>query len=164
MTRKPGTEARAETGRGARKVREDLRVGDGQPPGKLGGLLTGGQREIVGVHERVLPAERGGRPHGFPDMRLRAVRDLVTHAARQREAAAIGKLRGELAGQAQQEVSLGTPMVGEITGRVLDHAQAHVAEIARAPERDARFTRMPRGFDRVPVHGAEGQIADAHGG
>ena len=46
-------------------------------------------------------------------MRFGAVRHLVTHARPQREAAAVGEFGLELALEAQQEMTLGAPVVGE---------------------------------------------------
>src|SRR5688572_2522569 len=101
------------------------------------------------------PARRGA-------MRLGAIRHLVTHARLQREAAAIGELGVELAFEAQENVALGAPVIRDVTGGVLEHAHAHVAEMASAPACLAARPCVCRHLDLVPVDRAKGQVAQVH--
>src|SRR5690349_19943030 len=66
-------------------------------------------------------------------MRLGVVRDLVAHAGLERERAPIFQLGMQLAFGAQQVMTLLAPVIGEVAGRVLDHAHTDVAELPRAP-------------------------------
>src|SRR5690606_27069572 len=70
----------------------------------------------------------------------------------------------QLAFQAQQDMALAAPVVGQVAGRVFDHAHADVAELAGAPIRLAGVARVFGGFDRLPIGGAEGDIAQIHAG
>src|SRR5436190_10645122 len=65
-------------------------------------------------------------------VRLGAVGDLIGHARPQDEAAAVRELGVELAGEAEQDVALGTPVVGGVARAVVDHADAESVEGARA--------------------------------
>ncbi len=61
-------------------------------------------------------------------MGLCAVCNLVAHAWREYEFAAIFEFGVEFAFDAQQYVALYAPMISEIARRVLDHADAKVAK------------------------------------
>jgi hypothetical protein len=53
---------------------------------------------------------------GVRAMRFGIVRDLIAHAGPECESAAILQFRVELAGKAQEDVSLGAPVVRHIAG------------------------------------------------
>lgn len=95
-------------------------------------------------------------------MRLGAVGDLVAHARRKDEAAPIRKLGVQFAFQAQQDMALAAPVVGQITRGVLDHAHADGAKLAGAPVSAAGFAWMQGGFNSRPVGSAEGEVVDVH--
>lgn len=61
---------------------------------------------------------------------------------------------------AEEDVSLFAPMVGQVAGRVLDHAHPDAvrfgAEVACAPGRHAGLALVLGGFNARPVGGAEG--------
>ena len=95
-------------------------------------------------------------------MRLGAVGDLVAHARRKDEAAPIRKLGVQFAFQAQQDMALAAPVVGQITRGLLDRAHADGAELAGAPVSAAGFAGVYAGFDGGPVSSAEGEVVDVH--
>ena len=72
-------------------------------------------------------------------MGFRVVRDLVAHTRLQREDAAVLEFRVQLAVDTQDDVTLAAPMIREITGRVLNHANADVPEVPGAPVGRSRF-------------------------
>ena len=67
-------------------------------------------------------------------MRLRIICDLVRHARHERERAAILEFRLKLARNAQENVTLDAPMIGEIARRVLDHANTNGAKLLGTPK------------------------------
>src|SRR5262252_1679992 len=95
-------------------------------------------------------------------MRLGAIGHLVADAGREREGAPVGELRFQLALETQQEMTLAAPVVGDVARRVLEHAHAHRAELARAPARLAAGTRVRRDLDATPVDESERQLVDLH--
>jgi hypothetical protein len=66
-------------------------------------------------------------------MRLRAIRDLIAHARRECEHAAVSQCGAEFAFETQQYMPFLAPVIGEITRRVLDHPHAEFAEPLGAP-------------------------------
>ena len=56
---------------------------------------------------------------------------LVADAGRQAHGAPVGQLGVEFAGEAQQDVALLAPVVGDVTRGVLDEPHADIAELAR---------------------------------
>src|SRR5687768_10928418 len=97
-------------------------------------------------------------------MRLGAIRHVIAHSRPQREAPAVGELRVELALEAQHEMALRAPVVGEITRGIVEQAQAHITEMPRAPSRFARSAGVRGGLDGVPVDDSERKIGDLHAG
>ncbi|MDQ0653881.1 hypothetical protein QFZ38_004137 [Pseudomonas cedrina] len=81
-------------------------------------------------------------------MALPLIAHLVTHSGRQRELAAVLQFRVQLAFEAQQDVPSPAPVIRQVTGRVLDHAHAGIAEMAGAPHRMADSAWVGGGFDR----------------
>ena len=75
-------------------------------------------------------------------MRVRVIGDLVAHAGLEHDDPAVLELRVDLAFEAQHDVPLRAPVVGDVAGRVLDHADADLAELLRAPEGDADWRRQ----------------------
>jgi len=59
--------------------------------------------------------------------------NLITHPWLQRKTAAVLELGMQLARGTQNNVSLRTPMIGDVTGRVIDHAHANCSELLSAP-------------------------------
>src|SRR5262245_1977857 len=71
------------------------------------------------------------RAHGCVGaVRLRLVRNLVAHTGSEREPATILELCVQLTFHTQQHVALGAPVIGKITGRVLNYPNPDVAELA----------------------------------
>ena len=80
-------------------------------------------------------------------MGFRVFRDLVAHTRFQRKLAAIFELRVQFAFDTQNDVTLAAPMIREITGRVLNHANADVPEVLGAPVRQSGFAFVLGSFD-----------------
>ena len=78
------------------------------------------------------------------------------------ESPAVAKLGFELAGEAEQDVSLLAPVIGAVAGRVLDHANADRSKLSGAPQGGARFAGMFRGRDCGPVGSSKWDLADLH--
>jgi len=72
-------------------------------------------------------------------MRFCPVRHLVADARCQDEFPAIGQLGVQFALEAQQDVSLLAPVIGQVAGAVLHHAHAEGVELLRAPGSYASF-------------------------
>src|SRR5262245_65522146 len=95
-------------------------------------------------------------------MSLAAVGNLIAHSGQQRERTPIRKIRVQLAVNAEDDVSLLAPMIGDVAGRVVDHADADVAELARPPRCRPGLARMTRRLDVGPVGSAARNVDDAH--
>lgn len=66
-------------------------------------------------------------------MRLGLVGDLIAHAGLEQKLPTVFELSMELALEAKQDVTLGTPMVGQIPGGVFHHPYPNIPELPRAP-------------------------------
>src|SRR6185503_9666300 len=95
-------------------------------------------------------------------VRFRVVRNLVARARLEGEPAAVRKLGVQLAFGAKQDVALDAPVVRNVAGRILDHAHANAAEVARAPVRDPALALMLGGLDLRPVCRAEWDFRHLH--
>src|SRR4051812_24016117 len=95
-------------------------------------------------------------------MSLRVVGDLIAHAGTEPKCAPIGELRLEIAGDAQQNVSLLAPMVSAISSRVLDHANTNGSKLASAPKGDSGFAGVLGCLDSAPVGRAERNVIQKH--
>jgi hypothetical protein len=109
------------------------------------------------VHNEEARAARGIRT-----MRVGAVRDLVAHAGREREGAAILEVGGQFTVDAEQDVAFLAPVVGLVARRIVDHPHANVAELARPPRCGARLARMHGRRDRAPVGRSERDAGHLH--
>src|SRR5512142_2415968 len=114
-------------------------------------------RRARSIDDEELRARAGART-----VRLRMVGDLVAHAGTQRERTPIGELRVQLALEAEQHVTLLAPVVGHVSGAVLDHAHADRAELARSPMGHTALAAMRRGLDARPVDCREWNIGHLH--
>ena len=95
-----------------------------------------------------------------PKLRVGAVRfcvvcDLVAHARLERELAPIFKLGVKFTFGAQKYVTLDTPVICEVAGRVLDHADTDVSKLPGAPVSDTTFAFVFASLDLRPVSRAE---------
>src|SRR5579872_402026 len=90
------------------------------------------------------------------------IRHLIAHAGSQRKTAAIAQFSVQFALQHIKHVAAITPVIGEIACRVLDHADADVANVERAPDRLTALTGMRRRCDLAPVGDREGQGWNLH--
>ena len=80
-------------------------------------------------------------------MRFRVIRHLVADARGQNEFPAVGKFGVQFAFEAQQNVSLLAPVIGQVAGTVLDHAHTLAVKLLRAPGCQACFSLVFRGSD-----------------
>ena len=89
-------------------------------------------------------------------MCLGVVTDLVAHARRQGEVAAVLQFGVQLSFQAKQDMALVAPVVGKVAGAVLDLSNPYLAKLASAPVCRTCFTWMRDRFYCRPVRGAKG--------
>src|SRR6478672_400779 len=119
---------------------------------------------VVSPDRESVDDEQGRTRDRRRSMRVGVIRDLVARTRNEPKRAAVAQFRLELAAQAEEDVSLLAPVVRTISCRILDHANADRAELARARSSDTRFSSMLRDFEAVPVRGAEGNVLEVHGG
>jgi hypothetical protein len=90
-----------------------------------------------------------------------AVADVIALAGFEAEAGAVLQFDIQTAFEAEQDVSLAAPVVGEVSGRVFDHAHAEVAVLFGAPGGVSCIAGMLGRGDLGPVgdgHGSEGHV------
>ena len=95
-------------------------------------------------------------------MRLSAVGHLIAHTRRQNIPPSISEFGVQLALQAKENMTLGAPLVGELTRGILDHAHPDCAELPGSPEGSTTLAGVLHWRDRRPVGGAEGNVTDLH--
>src|SRR5882757_7770474 len=64
------------------------------------------------------------------------VSNLIAHARRKLERAPVLQIRHQFAVDAEDDVPLGAPVVGDVARRIVHQPYADVAELLRAPGRD----------------------------
>lgn len=84
-------------------------------------------------------------------MRRFAISNVIALAWSKRELLAILQFHVQFPAEAKQNMPLGAPMIGLITGRVFDHADTDIAEVASPPGCETSFSRMLGGRNLVPV-------------
>src|SRR5665213_3721392 len=84
------------------------------------------------IHDKEARASFGMRAVG-----IGAVGDLVAHAGFEREGAPVFQIGRQFAIDAEKDMPLLAPMIGDVTGRIVDHAHADIAEVSRPPRRYA---------------------------
>lgn len=89
-------------------------------------------------------------------MRFRIVCDLIAHTRPKREDATILELGVELTADAKQGVALDAPVAGFVPGRVLDHSNADITELLRAPPCQAGLAFVFGTLNLRPIGSAEG--------
>src|SRR5471030_889033 len=97
-------------------------------------------------------------------MPFHVIAHLVTHPGREGELAAVFQLRVQLPFQTQQHMPAPAPMIGQVTGRVFDHAHTGGAEVARAPQGIAGDAWVQFRFEGGPVGGGKRDGGQFHGG
>lgn len=95
-------------------------------------------------------------------MRLSVVRDLVARSRRENESAPILQFSMQLALEAEQNMSFGAPVIGEVSRRVFDHAYANGAELPRTPKGGTAFPFVLGGRYLTPIGGGKREIVDIH--
>src|SRR3990172_7923332 len=115
-------------------------------------------RRARSVHDEELCA--GGRegPVGFG-----VVGHLVAGARGQDEGPPVPQVCVQFALEAEQDMALGTPVVGPVARRVVHHADADAAELACAPDGHSPLALVLGGCDLRPVGGSEGDAVHVHG-
>jgi len=87
---------------------------------------------------------------------------LIAHARGQREFPAIAQLRDELALQDQEHVPAAAPVVGGVSGAVLDLPHPNVADLAGAADRLTGHASVLDRLDLAPVGDGEWHSFDLH--
>jgi hypothetical protein len=95
-------------------------------------------------------------------MRLSPVGYLIARTRRQNIPASVSEFGVQLALQAKENVTLGAPVVGEVTRGILDHAHPDCAELPGSPEGSTTLTGVLHWRNRRPVGGTEGNVTDLH--
>lgn len=90
------------------------------------------------------------------------VGNLVTHSRLQNESPSILELGVQFAFEAEQDVAFFAPVIGDITRRVFDHADADSTELAGAPVGAAAFARVLSPFDLRPISRCEWYLRHVH--
>lgn len=96
-------------------------------------------------------------------MGLGSICNLIAHSGCQHEPPAIFELGVQLSLQAQEDVSLRTPMIRDISRRVLDEAHPDAPELLRTPARRPGFASKFRYPEPGPIRDAERDVAYFHG-
>src|SRR6185436_2422278 len=81
--------------------------------------------------------------------------DLVARAGLEREPAPILKLRVQFTLGAKEDVPLDAPVIRQVAGRVLDHADADRPEVPGAPVGESTFTLVFGPLDAGPIRRTE---------
>jgi hypothetical protein len=97
-------------------------------------------------------------------MWFRVVTDLICHAWLEDEVATILKFGSEFSVNAEKHMAFDTPVVGQITRRVLNHPNTDTPEIPSAPVGQPTFTFVLGPFDLRPVGCAKRNLVDFHSG
>ena len=106
--------------------------------------------------------EQSGTDVSSGSVRFSFVGDLVAHTWFQDELAAVLKLGFEFPVQAEQDVALGTPVIGFVASRVFDHTHSNISEVRSAPVGDSGDSFVLSAKNRHPVGGAKGYAFHLH--
>lgn len=107
--------------------------------------------------------KQGGAFVGMRAVRRIAVADVIALVGPQREALSILQFHFERSGEAIENVSLGAPVVGAISGGVLDDAHANIGKILRSPQGKSCVATVTSGFEAGPVGDGHRQRRHFHG-
>lgn len=80
-------------------------------------------------------------------MRFGLVGDLVAHAGLEQKLPTVFEFSIELALEAKQDMALGAPMVGQVTGCIFHHPYPNMPELPRAPISGSGDALVLGGFD-----------------
>ncbi len=92
----------------------------------------------------------------------RTVAHLIAHAWQENDFSAVGEHGLEFAGQAEEDVPLLAPMVGNVSGRILHPTDPDIAEVTCAPQCHAGFTRVLGRLDGVPLGNTKWYVGQDH--
>src|SRR5882724_1180446 len=76
---------------------------------------------------------------------------LIAHAGRQLERAPVLQVGDELAIDAEDDVALAAPVIGDVARRIVDEPHADLTELPGAPGGDAGIALVGRRRDALPV-------------
>jgi len=93
---------------------------------------------------------------------LGVIGHLVADTGGEDELASVDQLGFKATFQAEQDVAFLAPMVGDIAGGVLDHADADVPKLACPPECFAPNAGVFTGFDLIPICYTKWDVCDVH--
>lgn len=95
-------------------------------------------------------------------MRLAPIANLIADSGSQNGHIAIFELDMKLTFQAQKDVALLAPVIGEITWRVIHDSDTNISELPGSPMGDSTLALMRGRFYRRPINRLEGNIWDTH--
>ena len=75
-------------------------------------------------------------------MRFGLVSHLITHPGFEDKGAAVGQFGMEFTLDAQQDMPLDAPMIGDLARRIIDHAHPEIAKLAGTPQGMAALARV----------------------
>jgi hypothetical protein len=95
-------------------------------------------------------------------MRLGVVCYLIAHAWRESEYTTIPEFSLQFTLQAKENMPFATPVISQVSGRVLDHAYSNASEVLSAPVRESAFTFVLSLLDLRPVYNTERNSSQTH--
>jgi hypothetical protein len=87
---------------------------------------------------------------------------LIAHAWHESEFATIPEFSLQFTLQTKENMPFATPVVSQVSGRVLDHADSNASELLSAPVRDSAFAFVLGLLDLRPVYNIEWNAGYAH--
>jgi hypothetical protein len=90
------------------------------------------------------------------------VRYLIAHAWRESEFATIPEFSLQFTIQTKENMPFATPVISQVSGRVLDHANSNASELLSAPVRESSFTFVLGLLDLRPVYNIEWNASHLH--
>src|SRR5215475_14304560 len=95
-------------------------------------------------------------------MGLGIVSDLVRHAGFENELPTICELGVQLTFKTQKDVPFDTPVVSQVAGRVLDHADPDASKVTSTPGGSSGFALVLGPFYRRPIGRGKRNISHSH--
>lgn len=136
---------------------------DGVMPGQVLMIALPGQPQDLAAHRSVYD-EQPGTLRAARAVRALPICHLVAAPRPEREPTPVAQLGDELSREHEHDVAALAPVVGEVSGRVIDHSYPYVALLNRAPACDSHFSRMLGGGDLRPISGVKWDALNLHCG
>ena len=95
-------------------------------------------------------------------MRFGAIGDLVTDPRGKHELTPISQFGVQFSLEAEQNVSLGAPVISEVARGVLDHAHTQIAEGTGLPLSEPLFALVTGALQLRPISEAKRQVRNFH--